>query len=415
MSITRWGVTPEMSPIFAKRIILTNLLGLLFTCNMSVSALAFLYFGQYSLAAFTFLFVVTEFSWPLLNRFGYYTVSRLGLLISSNVLGFMVSILLPGTGYNRGFFVMAGLPIMLFALKEKKSIVLGLILPLVLYPLSDMVSYPLGLSPAVNQFIYVAIGMIYVGLIFLMFLFLARENDRSVELLEEQRARTFSSAKFAALGEMASGIGHEINNPTTIIELNTRQIEYLLKNDEPKEEALERLEVISKTVKRIAKIVESMRNFSREASRDEFELESVKKIVTETLVFCAERFKHHHIPFTATYSDENIKIKCKPAQISQILLNLLNNAFDAIEHLPEKWIKLEVTGDHGHVVITVTDIGPGIPEEERERIFQPFYTTKPVGRGTGLGLSLSRKIAEDHGATLTLDTASTNTKFVLKF
>lgn len=414
MSITKWGVTPLTTPQFAKRIILTNLLGLLFTCNMSVSAIAFLYFGQYKLAAFTFFFVITEFCWPLLNRFGYYNLSRLGLLVSSNILGFMVSILLPGTGYNRGFFVMAGLPIMLFFLKEKKSILLGLILPIVLYPLSDIISYPLGLSPSVNEFIYYTIGVIYVGLIFLMFLFLARENDNAIELLEEQRARTFSSAKFAALGEMASGIGHEINNPTTIIELNTRQIEYLIKNDEPKAEALERLAVISKTVRRITRIVESMKNFSRESSRDEFQNEEVKKIVTETLVFCGERFKHHHIQFSTSYSEENISINCKPSQISQILLNLLNNAFDAIEVLPEKWIKLDVIRVNGKVLISITDSGKGIPVEEQERIFRPFYTTKPVGRGTGLGLSLSRKIAEDHGGTLTLDTSSKNTKFDLE-
>lgn len=107
-------------------------------------------------------------------------------------------------------------------------------------------------------------------------------------------------------------------------------------------------------------------------------------------------------------------LNCRGVQISQVLLNLLNNAFDAIELLPEKWIKLDAMKMEDTIVIHVTDSGHGIPEEEREKIFQPFYTTKPIGKGTGLGLSLSRKIVQDHKGTLTLDTNSAHTRFVIK-
>ena len=93
--LTHWGVTPNMTPVFAKRIILTNILGLLFTINMSISALAFLYFNRPGLAAFTTFFVLTEMSWPIFNYYHRYNISRVGMLLSSNLLGFSVSILLP--------------------------------------------------------------------------------------------------------------------------------------------------------------------------------------------------------------------------------------------------------------------------------------------------------------------------------
>lgn len=417
--ISRWGVTPEMNPTFAKRIILTNFLGLLFTINMSVSALAFYYFGQYSLAVFTLIFVLTEFSWPVLNYFGRYNFSRVGLLISSNLLGFCVSVMLPDTGYNRGFYVMAGIPILLFGIKEKWFMLLGLLFPLILYPVSEWVQYhnpfALSLSDWTQNFISISIGIIYVALIFVMFYFLSRENDRTEKLLEDQRSRSFSSAKFAALGEMASGIGHEINNPMTVIDLNTEQLKFLVEQ-EPfrKEMAIERLNIISKTVHRVANIVEAMRNFSREGSEDNARPESIKRIIDETLTFCNERFRHHNIHLYIRYSHDDIQINCNAVQISQVILNLLNNAFDAVEVLPQKWVELEIEMKNKKVLISITDSGHGIPGPQREKVFQLFFTTKPVGRGTGLGLSLSRKIIEDHNGKLLLDMAHKHTRFIIE-
>lgn len=418
-TIAFWGVTPELSPVFAKRIILTNLLGLLFAVNMSVSAIAFLYFEFYELAVFTLFFVLCEFSWPLLNRFYHYNIARIGLLISSNILGFSVSVLLPNTGYNRGFYVMAGIPILLFSLKERKSIMMGLLLPLILYPLSEWAQYRIpfgfGLSEGVETLIDYSIGMIYIVLIFTMFYFLSRENARAEEKLEEQRARSFTSAKFAALGEMASGIAHEINNPMTAISLTTSTLKKVVASgDVTPEEITDRLGVISRSVSRVVAIVEAMRNFSREAHQDPLKSESLIRIIDETLSICSERFKNNFVQFELVAPSE-LQVHCRAVQISQILLNLLNNAYDAVEDNTEKWIRLEVKTYGETVSIAVTDNGCGIPDAEREKIFQPFYTTKPAGKGTGLGLSLSKKMIEEHKGTLTLDASSTHTRFIVTF
>ncbi|MFN9114477.1 MAG: sensor histidine kinase, partial [Bacteroidota bacterium] len=98
-----------------------------------------------------------------------------------------------------------------------------------------------------------------------------------------------------------------------------------------------------------------------------------------------------------------------------IILNLLNNAIDAVSDLPNKWIRLEMKQESDSFVVRITDSGTGIPENVVKRIFDPFYTTKTAGKGTGLGLSISRNLAQANGAILEYDARSTNTCFVLKF
>src|SRR5690606_32314664 len=94
--------------------------------------------------------------------------------------------------------------------------------------------------------------------------------------------------------------------------------------------------------------------------------------------------------------------------------NLIQNSADAIAKLEEKWIKLVATSDKYFLTISVEDSGPGIPPELRERILEPFFTTKEVGKGTGLGLPISAGMIKDHGGELTIDSRSSHTKFVIR-
>jgi signal transduction histidine kinase len=110
--------------------------------------------------------------------------------------------------------------------------------------------------------------------------------------------------------------------------------------------------------------------------------------------------------------DPALSISCREVQIAQVLLNLLENAFDAVmEQQGEKWIRIEVAVQAGSVVLSVIDSGPGIPPELKTRIMEPFFTTKEVGKGTGLGLSLSRAIVEEHGGKLELTEEAGHTCF----
>jgi C4-dicarboxylate-specific signal transduction histidine kinase len=104
---------------------------------------------------------------------------------------------------------------------------------------------------------------------------------------------------------------------------------------------------------------------------------------------------------------------CRPSQISQVILNLLNNAYDAVVGRNEAWIKIDVRSSDDAFEIAVTDSGEGIAPSVADRIMTPFFTTKPMGKGTGLGLSISSNIMIDHGGTLKLDRSCPRTRFVV--
>ena len=101
-------------------------------------------------------------------------------------------------------------------------------------------------------------------------------------------------------------------------------------------------------------------------------------------------------------------------EISQVLVNLLINALDAVQSLKEKWVRLEVDHQEDSVTVAVTDSGAGIPPEINDRMFEPLFTTKPTGMGTGLGLSISKRIIERHGGTLMIDRSSPHTRFMVR-
>lgn len=239
------------------------------------------------------------------------------------------------------------------------------------------------------------------------------EQRKMEDLLREQQARALASSKLSALGEMAGGIAHEINNPLAIIQGQATQLKEMMENRQwEKEWMTEAAFSIEKTSKRIAKIVKGLRAFARDGSADPFRPTNLKGIIEETLDFCRERFKHHSVALHVDPIDPNLSIECRSVQISQVLLNLLNNAYDAVEELPERWIRIE-TRDAGETIeIAVTDSGTGIPLPFREKLMRPFFTTKEIGKGTGMGLSISRGIVESHGGTLIYDEHHPHTRFL---
>jgi C4-dicarboxylate-specific signal transduction histidine kinase len=158
---------------------------------------------------------------------------------------------------------------------------------------------------------------------------------------------------------------------------------------------------IRETADRIARIVKSLRQISREGSRDKLHPARVGKVVEATLAICRERFKVNAVKLLLPQAIPELSVPCREVQIEQILLNLLQNAFDAVAEQPgEKWVRLNIQSTEESVIFSVTDNGPGISEELQTHIMEPFFTTKPIGKGTGLGLSLSKSIAEEHGGKL---------------
>jgi PAS domain S-box-containing protein len=242
------------------------------------------------------------------------------------------------------------------------------------------------------------------------------ERKQLEEELEATRLQAIASARLSALGMMAGGIAHEINNPVGIIHALACDLAEMVEEDgaAPAEVVAQKSTVIRQTAERIARIVKSLRQISREGTADPLRSTPLAKIVAETLDICRAKFKDNGVELMLPKTIPEVSVLCREVQISQALLNLLQNAFDAVlEQEGERWVRLEVQSSDNSVALSVIDSGPGIPLELRSRVGEPFFTTKPVGRGTGLGLSLSKSIAQDHGGDIAYGEDCGHTRFSL--
>jgi C4-dicarboxylate-specific signal transduction histidine kinase len=242
--------------------------------------------------------------------------------------------------------------------------------------------------------------------------FLREKMDQRLDL---KRSKLMQTAKLASLGEMASSMAHEINNPLAVVRARAEQIRELLLEPQPDFSMIQKfLDSIEVTSTRIAKIVQSLRTISRNAESDPFLPVPVNKLVQETLIFLLDKLRSRGIELRLDVCEENPSVNCRESEIIQVILNILINSLDAITSLKEQWLQVLTIAKNDIVEIRIIDSGRGIPPQVIDKIFDPFYTTKGVGKGTGLGLSISKRLVENHGGELFVDTSSLNTCFVIR-
>ena len=232
--------------------------------------------------------------------------------------------------------------------------------------------------------------------------------------LLESHARAHYANKMASLGEMASGMAHEINSPLQVISLTAFRVNKKATELDSDEVSAFMLK-IETAVRRISNIIDSLANLSRDSENDAFVIEKVQSIVSDATGLIVERFNNEGIDFDVIYHGDslNSELLSKRLQVARVLVNLINNAFDAVKDLSDGWIKLDVYDANDVITFSVTDNGPGVPDDSLERIFEPMFTSKDIGQGTGLGLSISLEIAKNHDGTLVYDKESLHPRFVL--
>ncbi len=229
------------------------------------------------------------------------------------------------------------------------------------------------------------------------------EVDATLGQFEEQLVQ---SGKMAAIGELARGVAHEINNPLFAILGLT---EFLLRDAEAGTKAHTRLTLVHDTGLELKQIVRALLEFARE-SAEERRLVDLGETVGQTLELVRRTSSAKDVEIVERLPDVPAAAHGSPNQLKQILLNLLTNAAQALPG--GGTVTVALARDERWATVTVTDTGPGIPEELRSRVFEPFFTTKG---GTGLGLAVSRTIAEAHDGTLAVESpADGGAAFVLR-
>tara|TARA_B100000749_G_scaffold280707_1_gene278163 strand:- start:86360 stop:87775 length:1416 start_codon:yes stop_codon:yes gene_type:complete len=231
--------------------------------------------------------------------------------------------------------------------------------------------------------------------------------------VETQRAKSIETSKLASLGEMAGGIAHEINNPLAIIEGRAHNMKRMLNNGTVDVELMNKsLNSIMSTTGRIHKTVRALLTIARSGDEDPLEMVPINRVIEDTLEMLGRKIENHQISLRVT-GDLNCVVRARWVQLSQVILNLAQNAFHAVDGHHTRWIQIHIKKRQDWVEIRVSDSGPGVPEAIRNKIMEPFFTTKGVGHGTGLGLSISMSIIEDHGGRLYLDETEKHTTFVV--
>ncbi|MGZ3726504.1 MAG: ATP-binding protein [Pseudobdellovibrio sp.] len=230
----------------------------------------------------------------------------------------------------------------------------------------------------------------------------------------DQQIATANAGKLSAIGQMSAEIFHEIATPLALITLvNDKLRTVALQNTIEFESLMKDTETIEKSVDRITKIIKSLKVLTHDASKLEFQLSTIQSIINNTLEFCQSKIRISGTKIMVSEIPAELNLICNPVLITQVLLNLINNSIQATETLSEKWIKIIVTQNEALFKIEIVDSGNGIPPEVQEKMFSSFFTTKPIGVGTGLGLNISRSIIQAHGGTLEIDNKNKNTSFVI--
>lgn len=257
------------------------------------------------------------------------------------------------------------------------------------------------------------LAFVLISASFLSFFFI-QLNELLKEELSKQKGLLLESAKFQSLGQMASNLAHDINNPLFTIQGKLHQIRNLFSHDDLDLDKCDQIiEDVEGTILRLSQIVKGISTFARQGHGDQMVSVSADELIRGIVLLGSDRIVQSGITFDLKIAP-NTKVICYPSYITQVLINLMNNAIDALEHAEMKVIQVEAFTNDKWVEIHIKDSGAGVPLELQNKIFDSFFTTKKYGKGTGLGLSISKGLVEAHEGELKYQRVGDMTDFVVK-
>lgn len=238
---------------------------------------------------------------------------------------------------------------------------------------------------------------------------------RDITHLKDVQHKLIEQSKMASLGEMAAEIAHEINNPLMIIQGKAQLLQAKIDTKQISWDTCQKdLRQIETNCIRIDKIIKSLKSLARKVDHDPFENISIRKIIDDAFEISKERFKTNKFDlfvFTEDGIDYSYLTRARVAEIVQVLVSLLNNSYDAIQNQEQGWARLSLSHSVDTFHIEVTDSGAEITTEVAKKMMEPFFTTKPTGKGVGLGLSIAKQVIQNHNGELYYDRKDNNTRF----
>ncbi|MBT3236469.1 MAG: HAMP domain-containing histidine kinase [Bdellovibrionales bacterium] len=237
----------------------------------------------------------------------------------------------------------------------------------------------------------------------------------SISIRNQQLERKMESATHLInIGELASGIGHELSNPAIVLRGGISKLIQSHENGDT-QGADRGIELIQRSSNKMIDIIKSMQYLSRSDANTKLQPIPLQMVLNDAEFFCKNLFVEKKVPIQfPDILSHNIVVLGRSTSLSQVLLNLIKNSFDAIKDGPEdRWIKVQIEETAESVSIIIQDSGKGITPELHKQLFNPFFTTKVKGKGTGIGLSLSRQMIESQGGTLICDENQANSTFII--
>jgi C4-dicarboxylate-specific signal transduction histidine kinase len=230
-----------------------------------------------------------------------------------------------------------------------------------------------------------------------------QEMERREHELRDKQEQLVQAGKLATLGELTTGVAHELNNPLNNIGLYVGNvIDRIRLGEDDAEPLVADLEKAMEQVRKATEIISHLRTFGR-AARVSIEQVDVDEVIERSLLLVHEQLRLRGIEVELELCPDELLVVANPIQLEQVFINLLTNARDALADSKRKTIRIASSRDDELIRIAFSDTGPGIPPELQQRIFDPFFTTKEVGTGTGLGLSITYSILKEYGGDISVE------------